>query len=347
MNYCEKYFEELHKASLSIDLFPMNGKSIVITGGSGLILSSLVDILCYYNIHSGGSINIYLAARTENEISDRFTEYYGQPWLNFVYYDALKPIDFSFKADYIIHGASNAHPASYATEPVETLLANVTGIKELLDYAKNSGSTRVLYISSSEVYGRKDEERPYKEDDYGFVDILNPRACYPSGKRASETLCSAYMAEYGIETVIVRPGHIYGPTITDYDSRATAQFTRDIHSGRDIVMKSAGTQLRSYCYSADCATAILTVLLKGKAGEAYNISNKDSIVSVRQIAEEFASAAGRKVVFESATDAEQKCFNMMDNSSLCSDKLESLGWKAAYNCADGVRETLDIYMKKS
>lgn len=112
-------------------------------------------------------------------------------------------------------------------------------------------------------------------------------------------------------------------------------------------MKSAGTQLRSYCYSADCATAILTVLLKGKAGEAYNISNKDSIVSVRQIAEEFASAAGRKVVFESATDAEQKCFNMMDNSSLCSDKLESLGWKAAYNCADGVRETLDIYMKKS
>lgn len=347
MNYCEKYFEELHKASLSIDLSPMNGKSIVITGGSGLILSSLVDILCYYNTHSGGNINIYLAARTENEISDRFTEYYGQPWLNFVYYDALKPVDFSFKADYIIHGASNAHPASYATEPVETLLANVTGIKELLDYAKNSGSKRVLYISSSEVYGKKDEARPYKEDDYGFVDILNPRACYPSGKRASETLCSAYTAEYGVETVIVRPGHIYGPTMTDYDSRATAQFTRDVQAGRDIVMKSAGTQLRSYCYSADCATAILTVLLKGKAGEAYNISNKDSIVSIRQIAEEFAHAAGRKVVFESASDAEQKSFNMMDNSSLCSDKLESLGWKAAYNCADGVRETLNIYMKKS
>lgn len=342
MKYCDLYFEELRRANEDLDLSLLNGKKIAVTGGSGLILSALVDILCYANTACGANIDIYLAARTEEEISNRFTEYYGQPWLHYVHYDALKPVAFEFDADYIIHGASNAHPAAYATEPVETLLANVSGLKELLDYAVRAHSKRVLYISSSEVYGRKDEARPFNEDDYGFVDILNPRACYPSGKRASETLCAAYTQEYGVETVIVRPGHIYGPTANPYDTRATAQFARDVLAGRDIVMKSAGGQLRSYCYMTDCATAILTVLLKGKSVEAYNISNRDSVVSIRQIAEEMAKAAGCKVVFESATDQEQKSYNLMDNSSLNAEKLEALGWKAAYPIEEGVRRTIEL-----
>ena len=139
--------------------------------------------------------------------------------------------------------------------------------------------------------------------------------------------------------------HIYGPTANSYDTRATAQFARDVLAGNDIVMKSAGDQLRSYCYMTDCATAILTVLLKGKSTEAYNISNRNSVVSIRQIAEEMAKAAGCKVVFESATDSEKKSYNMMDNSSLNAEKLESLGWTARYSVAEGVRRTIEI-MKK-
>ena len=345
MKYCDLYFEELKTACEDLDLHDLENKKILITGGSGLILSALVDILCYANSKCGTHISIFLAARTEQEISTRFTEYYGQPFLHYVNYDALKPVDFQVNADYIIHGASNAHPAAYATEPVETLMANVSGLKNLLDYAVHVDSKRLLYISSSEVYGRKDEARPFNEDDYGFVDILNPRACYPSGKRASETLCAAYTQEYNVETVIVRPGHIYGPTANSYDTRATAQFARDVLAGNDIVMKSAGDQLRSYCYMTDCATAILTVLLKGKSTEAYNISNRNSVVSIRQIAEEMAKAAGCKVVFESATDSEKKSYNMMDNSSLNAEKLESLGWTARYSVAEGVRRTIEI-MKK-
>lgn len=342
MIYCKRYFEELKQAADSLDLNPLFNKSILITGGSGLILSALTDILCFANVNQGANITIYLAARTEEEISQRFTEYYGKPWLHFAYYDALKPLSFDFEADYIIHGASNAHPAAYSVEPVETLLANVMGLKELLDYAVKAKTSRLLYISSSEVYGKKEEARPFNEEDYGFVDILNPRACYPSGKRASETLCAAYYQEYHIETVIVRPGHIYGPTATPFDSRATAQFARDVLEGRDILMKSAGTQLRSYCYGMDCATAILTVLLKGKPIEAYNISNKNSIVSIRQVAEEFAKATGHKVIFEQATDAEQQSYNLMDNSSLNAEKLEALGWKAQYSIEEGVQRTIEI-----
>ncbi len=342
MNYSNKYIEELKNAAGSLDLSPLKNKSLLITGGSGLILSALVDIIEYANEHSDQNTTLYLAARTTKELSDRFGDHTKKPSLKYVHYDALMPIDFTCPADYIIHGASNAHPAAYATEPVETLLANVMGLKDLLDYARKVSSKRVLYISSSEVYGRKDEARPFNEDDYGFVDILNPRACYPSGKRASETLCAAYYQEFNVETVIVRPGHIYGPTAAPYDTRATAQFARDVIAGRDIVMKSAGTQLRSYCYMIDCATAILTVLLKGKPSEAYNISNRDSVVSIRQIAEEFAKAAGKKLVFEKPTDQEQNSFNLMDNSSLNAEKLEALGWKAQYPMEKGVRSTIDI-----
>ncbi len=340
MRYCESYFEEMNKAAKSLDLSAMKGKSILITGGSGLICSAVVDVLMAANNGSDADITIYLASLTEKEIEDRFPVYLGSDKIKYVHYNALEPVDFDFHADFIIHGASNAHPAAYIKEPVETLLANVTGIKELLDYAKKTASERVLYISSSEVYGKKEEFRPYVEDDYGFVDILNTRACYPSGKRASETLCAAYYAEYGVETVIVRPGHIYGPTLTASDSRATAQFTRDVLAGNDIIMKSSGAQLRSYCYSTDCATAILTVLLKGQPTEAYNISNSSSIVSIRQIAEAFADAGNCKVVVEDASEEEKKGYNMMDNSSLDSHKIEALGWKAVYSAAEGAERTI-------
>ena len=131
------------------------------------------------------------------------------------------------------------------------MLANFMGLDCLLKSAVKNKSNRVVYISSSEVYGSKLKDQPYQESDYGYVDLLNPRSCYPSSKRASETLCSAYTSEYGLDTVVVRPGHIYGPTITDTDDRASAQFTRCAVEGKDIVMKSAGTQLRSYCYVLD------------------------------------------------------------------------------------------------
>ena len=348
MNYCKLYDEELQMAADSLDLSDLYGKSILITGCNGLICSAIVDMLIYANRFLHADITIYLAALTEEETQERFAPFYHESYLHYVHYNALEPVAFPFPVDYIIHGASNAHPAAYLKEPVETLLANVTGIKELLDYAKNVQAKRVLYISSSEVYGQKNApDEPYQESDYGFVDLLNPRACYPSGKRASETLCSAYYAEYGIETLIVRPGHIYGPTVTSFDTRATAQFTRDILEGRNIIMKSAGTQLRSYCYGTDCASAILTVLLHGKPAEAYNISNRNSVVSIRQIAEAFAEYAGCQVVFENASDAEQKSYNLMDNSSLHAEKLEALGWKALFSLEEGARRTIELMRKNS
>lgn len=341
MRYCNEYWQDVEQVVSHIPgVETLNGKSVLITGATGMILSSVAEILLHLNRTRGAGITILLAGRSEARMAKRFAGFAEGTDYRFVPYDAtsVEPIDFS--ADYVIHGASNANPAVYVKQPVETMMANVLGLHNLLAQAVKVGTKRVLYVSSSEVYGRKEKPGAFRESDYGAVDILNPRACYPSAKRAAETLCACYGAEHGMDTVIVRPGHIYGPTITATDDRASAQFTRNAVRGEDIVMKSAGTQLRSYCYTMDCASAILAVLLKGENGNAYNISNRASVVSIRDIAEALAAQAGTKVLFENASDVERRGYNLMDNSSLDATKLESLGWHACFDLKAGVERTL-------
>lgn len=346
INYCEEYWQDVQLVAQQIPhLENLYGSTILITGGTGMICSAVVEILLFLNRAKSANIKIILAGRNKDKTKKRFYSFEEGKNYTFLQYDATSATPLSIMADYIIHGASNADPGKFAKEPVETMLANIIGLNTLLKTAVDNKSKRLLYISSSEVYGRKEEKRPYKEDDYGFVDILNPRASYPSSKRAAETLCSAYSSEYGLDTVIVRPGHIYGPTITDSDSRASAQFTRKAKAGEDIVMKSAGSQLRSYCYTLDCASAVLAVLINGKCGEAYNISNSRSIVTIREMAEALAKAGMVNINFENPSDIEKNNYNMMDNSSLDSIKLENLGWSAVFDMDNGAQKNIKFYTR--
>jgi nucleoside-diphosphate-sugar epimerase len=339
MIYSDGYWDDVRTVCEHIPkIAELNNKRILITGATGMICSSVVEILEYLNREFNAGIKILLAGRSEERVRERFPESFHFSYLS---YDATKPFHMDADADYIIHGASNANPAVFANEPVETLLGNVVGINSLLELAR-AKNARLLYISSSEVYGNKDGRHPYSENDYGFVDILNSRACYPNGKRTAETLCAAYGAEYGVDTVVVRPGHIYGPSITESDTRASAQFTRSVLNGENIVMKSNGNQLRSYCYTLDCASAILTVLINGEKGNAYNISNKNSIVTIREFAERLAEYMDKKIVFENPSDKEKKGYNMMMNSSLDSHKLENLGWSAVFNLQEGIKHMIDV-----
>lgn len=347
MKYGGKYLAELDTVCRSFDFSGLEGKRVLITGGTGLIGSAIVDLLLYGDEVKDLGLEVVLAVRNTERARARFSRFCDRHSMRFAPYDALESVHIDLKADYIIHGAGNAHPAAYLKEPVETLMANVRGVDEMLRYAKDAGTERVLYISSSEVYGRINECRAYVEGDSGYVELLNPRSCYPSGKRAAETLCAAYRDEYGLDYVIARPGHIYGPTVTERDSRATAQFARDVLAGRDIVMKSDGAQLRSYCYSADCATAMLTMLRRGTAGEAYNISDRRCVVTIRQIAEAIAGEAGRRVIFAEATDAERRSYNMMAHSDLNGEKLEALGWRALFDLRSGVRNMLEIMREET
>lgn len=345
MTYTENYLNDLLRVQAAVaHMERLDHSRILITGAGGLICSALVDVLLRRNDAFGADIQVYAAGRNPKTLEKRFDHWAGRDDLHFVAYDASEPIACEEPFDYLIHGASPANPAAYNAQPVETMTANFVGTYHILHYAQKCGAKRVLYISSSEVYGKKEGAQPYHEQEYGFLDILNPRACYPSSKRAAETLCAAYAQEYGMDTVIVRPGHVYGPTATPADNRASSQFPRDVLEGKDIVMKSAGTQLRSYCYVLDCASAIAAVLLDGNSGMAYNISNRSSVVTIRQMAQAFADAAGRALVFENATDAEKRSYNLMDNSALEAGSLEALGWYGLFDLEAGVRATLDAIM---
>ena len=325
------------------ELSELKNKSVMITGATGLICSSVVDILMRYNDRFDAGITVLAAGRDNNKMETRFGSQTERNDFKFVYYDASK-IDnnLNLPCDYIIHGASNAFPEMIMREPVETMLSNFLGMKCLLDYAKRYGVKRLLYVSSSEVYGRKDGDLPYKEDDFGYIDILNPRNSYSVGKRATETLCASYAAEYCVESVIVRPGHIYGPTASLGDNRVSSAWAYDAARGNDIVMKSDGAQMRSYCYCLDCASAMLKVLLCGENSHAYNISNPNSIINIKSMAAILAKAGGVDLLVELPTDDEKKGFNPMNNSSLDSTELSRLGWNGLFDANKGLTHTVEI-----
>jgi nucleoside-diphosphate-sugar epimerase len=339
MLYTKEYHHDLEKNAgfISDILHDLGTATILVTGAGGLIGSATVDLLCCAKKLYNRELSIYAAGRDLDRLRDRFSDW---PDLSYLQYDALKPMETDVVFDYVIHCASNANPAKYMEEPVETMRINFDGMYHILEYARGK-KCRILYVSSSEVYGNRDGQKNlFDETGYYSVDILNSRACYPSSKRAAETLCKAYIDEYKADVVIVRPGHVYGAMMKANDNRASSQFIRDVIHHKDIVMKSAGQQLRSYCYVMDCVTAMLTVMGIGKTGEAYNISNVDSVATIREFAEELALQSGRKVIFENASDEEKKGYNLMDISALNAEKLEALGWRGHYNLQDGIRSVL-------
>ncbi len=337
------YLDDLKSAKdniPSIDI--LKNKSIMITGANGLICSSLIDFIMSLNDNFNFNIKVYAAARSERKTRKRFKNYFNRNDFIFVKYNALEKICINENIEYYIHGASNANPISYINEPVETMLTNIIGLKNILDYSRMHEGVKTLYLSSSEVYGKKIDGKPYKEDDYGFLDILNPRACYPSSKRAAETLAISYVNEYNVDVVIARPGHIYGPTMTVSDTRAVSQFAKDALMKKNIIMKSEGKQLRSHCYVIDCVTAIFTILLNGEKGNAYNIGSPQSISTIREIANAFANICGKEVIIKAPKKSELKGYNLMDNSSLDVTRLISLGWESKFDLENGTKHTIEI-----
>lgn len=319
------------------------GKTVLITGMNGLVCSTIADILLQYNETHKNPVVIVAAARSKKRIIDRFGKYVNKPYFIFIEYDATKvDIHIPFSIDYIIHGASNSSPDRISIEPVETMISNFMGLYTLLKYACENNVLRLLYISSSEVYGLREGNELYTEEHYGYIELLNSRNSYAVGKRAAETLCVSFADEFGIDSVITRPGHLYGPTASITDRHVSSQWAYAAARGEDIIMKSDGTQMRSYCYCLDAASAILTVLLRGENKHAYNVSNPNSVISIRQMAEILADNAGVQLKIEIPTGVEQKWFNPMSNSALDSTRLINLGWKGCFNAEEGFSHTVQI-----
>lgn len=324
--------------NLDLPWAKLSGCNILIVGATGLIGSCLIDVLMN---RVNRDFNVYAMGRNKERAKMKFREYWDNPSFHFVLHNIENELEGNIHFEYIIDMGSNASPNFFVSNPVEVIKANVFGVANLIDYGINHHLKRFLYVSSGEVYGEGDG-RIFTEEYSGYVDCRIPRACYPTSKRAAETLCVSYGAEYGIETVIARPCHIYGPGFTESDNRVYAQFIRNVLKGENIVMKSSGSQFRSWCYVVDCVSALLYILLKGDNGEAYNIADMKSNVSIRELAEIIAKITNRQIVVDTPTDTEKKGYNVVPKSVFSTNRLEKLGWKCQNSLQTNLEHTISF-----
>lgn len=343
MDEMNAYLNDIdHVLTLIPPFAPLDGCNILITGATGLIGSCIVDILMR---PAKRTYHLTATGRNMERAQKRFSNYLDDKGFTLLRYDVNNPLEGDTCYDYIIHAASNASPNFFLNHPVEVMTSNINGVAHLMQYGIAHGMRRMLYVSSGEVYG-KSNVKIFKEQDNGYVDCTSVRSCYPSAKRAAETLCVSFAQEYKTEVVIARPCHTYGPHFTEDDNRAYAQFLRDTLQGHDIVLKSKGDQIRSWIYVVDCASALLHILLEGASGEAYNVADKHSVLTIKQFAEAISYAAGRKVVFEIPDTADRGNTTPIKHAIFSTSKLEALGWRPLTPFDEAIAHTLSTLTTK-
>lgn len=339
------YLEDVqYVASLNLPWNQMEGKTIFLTGATGMIGSFLVDVLLRKR-KEGLRCGISALCRNPEKAQERFPEFDGcDSELRLLRGDIVHPVESETgKADWVLHLASNTHPMEYSTDPIGTIMTNVEGLKNVLDYAVQSHSQRVVFASSNEVYGEnRGDIELFPENYCGYLDCNTLRAGYPESKRCGEALCQAYRKAKGLDIVIPRFTRTYGPTMNMDDTKAISQFIKNAIKGKDIVLKSQGHQFYSYTYVADAVTGLLYILLKGIDGEAYNIADEMSDIMLRDLAAMIAGKAGTEIRYEFPDLEEAKGYSKATKARLSSEKLKRLGWTANYDIESGLERSLTI-----
>ena len=338
------YLQDLKTVlSLTLKFEKLQNSRILITGATGLIGTVLVDMLDLINKEKHLNISLDIITRNKERTISKFA-YIKDTSINVIEHDILKSFDCDTDYSFIIHGASNTHPVLYANDPVGSLATNVFGTYYLLEAARKCSNPRFVLLSSVEIYGEDtiNCETGFKETDFGYLDCNTVRANYCEGKRASESLCQAYKSQYNIDVVIPRPCRSYGPTLKKDDTKALSQFLKNGVDGKDIVLKSEGKQFYSYLYVSDVVTGILFCMLNGQNGEAYNIADKKSDITLRDLATLIARLSDTKVIFDIPQLDEKKGFSKATRAILDSTKLQQLGWKPFYTIETGIERTLRL-----
>ena len=249
----------------------LKGKTILLTGASGMLGSYIMAVLVFLNRDHDFGMQLYGLMRHPEKLDREVREQ-----ICVIQQSVTEPIRTDVRFDYILHTASPASPLIMRHDPVGTIAANTLGAWYTLKLAQESGAEGYLFISSREIYGQPYENQElFTEDTYGFVDPLNPRSCYPEGKKAAETMCASYRAQYGLNTKIARLAHTFGPGMTIDDGRVQADFLRDVVNHRNIVLNSEGLAVRTYTYVRDAVSALFYILLNSPDDEmVYNISSE-------------------------------------------------------------------------
>ncbi len=333
--------EDIHnilKTSIKWELF--RGSTVLISGASGCLPGYLVETLLKLDAQ-GFNIKVLALVRNRGKARARFKNYLNNKNLFFINQDVTLPVKYHGKIDYIIHAASQASPKYYQVDPVGTLTSNTMGTYQLLQLAVAKKVKVFLFFSSGEVYGREDQKRT-KETDYGYLDPLDVRSCYAESKRAGETMCISFLAQYKVPVKIIRPFHTFGPGIGLNDGRVFADFIANIIRNENIVMKSDGLSERSFCYLADATVAFFLVLLEGKIGEAYNVGREKpiSIIELAKLVVGLFPEKGLKVISRKRVESDRYIESRFLHIAPDISKIKMLGWQPKYSISEAFKRTI-------
>ena len=326
-------------AEQDIEWEKLRDKTVMVTGASGMVGSYFVRTLLKLNETKNMNIHVVCVVRNVKKIGEDIREDINAEILA---HDVTKPIEYEGGVDFIIHAASPASPLIMKDDPVGTIAANVLGTFNTLELAHEKNSEGYMFISSREIYGQPSENQEFfTEDTYGFVDPLDPRSCYPEGKKAAETMCASFRAQYGLNAKVARLAHTYGPGMSIYDGRVQADFLKNVVFNEDIVMKSEGLPVRTYTYIADAVAGMFRILLNGEE-MVYNIGDENAKISIRGLAEllvKITPEKGLSVKMEIPEGGTKGCapftLGILDSS-----RLRKIGWKPLYTIEEGFLRTI-------
>jgi len=340
----KQYKEDIKKITdINLPWEKLKDKQIVLTGATGLLGSFLVDVLMQKN-KEGLNCKIYVLSRNENKARERFSKWGDNQNLVYCQCDVKKAVTIEISnIDFVLHLASNTHPLLYSTDPIGTIETNIIGLKNMLDFAVEHHAKRFAFASSNEIYGENRGDVDLFDEAYcGYIDSNTLRAGYPESKRCGEALCQAYKTQKGLDFVIPRFTRSYGPTMLMTDSKAISQFIHKGVNGENVILKSVGNQKYSYTYMADAIYGLLIILLCGENGEAYNIADESSNITLKELAQIVANYVGKEVVYERPDLVEEKGYSKATKALLDGTKLKKLGWKPIYNVNNGIPRTIEI-----
>jgi UDP-glucuronate decarboxylase len=337
----------------------MQGKKLLITGGAGFLGYTLVQSVLHWNdcyAPAARSIGLTVYDNFIRGVPDWLLDLTGHRTLRLIRYDITDPLPSDIDDfHYLVHGASIASPTFYRRYPIETMDANVNGLRYLLEYCRkqkkrNRPVEGFLFFSTSEIYGDPPPEQiPTPESYRGSVSCTGPRACYDESKRFGETLCVNFARQYQLPIRIVRPFNNFGPGLRISDRRVIPDFARDILAGRDIVLLSDGGPTRTFCYSADAIAGYYKALLHGGDGEAYNIGVEAPEISIAELAERMADTARRlfgysgQVVRQVSSDSDYLADNPQRRCPVIAKARTELGYRPGITLEEGLRRSLLWY----
>lgn len=317
-----------------IDWGKLKNKTLFITGGTGLIGSTVIHGLLYADKKFNLNLHIIAFVRSLQRANKLFENVGNSHSLEFLVGSVESLPDIQQTIDYIIHGASPTASLYFVQHPVETIQTAVQGTKNILELAKAKDIESLIYLSSMEVYGAPLTDESIPETQGCTLDSMAVRSCYPIAKRLCENLCASYAGEYNVPAKVIRLAQTFGPGVMIDDKRVFAEFARDVINGKDIVLQTTGTSKRMYLYTADAVTAILTILLTGKTGEAYNAANPTTYCSIvemaKMVAHEIGHDAIQVLVPSKNIEADSK-FSPPHHLNLDVEKLRLHGWNAKYS----------------